>query len=436
MIADNYLPGWARNAGRAVGVFSNVRTEQPMSKSFMPAATNTISRSYYKTASAPAHPEYGVGLRIMACQFLTSCDYTSGKSDGFSSGVNSIAISPDSIGGPVATDARNYSYYAFRKLRFHFISNEPSTDTFRAAFAYFPDSAIKTFATVDFSTMQSTQDSVVTPRRQNCTLDATPYTGSKVWFSEIDSTSSASLRQTEQGLFVSILNANETSTHTGGEVALEYVLDLYGRSPDYNFSLGFKTRQAAKRALELLDSEKIEVCRRDRERLLRYLSRVPNTGDTVTPASIAICSADGKTRCAFDGTSLNVNAPEMASVDLASVNGVQLSSVYVPVNIGQVGTGNVPNANCLNVFVTDASSGKTAEVNSSNQLRISATVPDEKVMVMKAYDSTLGEQNPGTGLIRQPQRDVKLSRVDEEYVRVPPSTPQGPPSRLERKGTR
>lgn len=437
MIADNYLPGWARNAGRAVGIFSGARTEQPMSKSFMPAATNTLTRSYYKSASAPAHPEYGAGLRIMACQFLSSTDATNGKSDGFSSGVNSIPISPDSVGGPMAFDARNYSYYAFRSLKFHFVSNMPSTDTYRQAFAYFPDSAIADFATVNFSTMQSTQDSVVTSRRQNCTLAVTPYTGSKVWFTEIDATSSASKRQTEQGILYSILNANEVTTQTTGEVLVEYVLDLYGRSPDYNFSLGFRTREAASEALRLLTENKVEICRRDRARLIRYLERSPSTNaDTVPIPAISICSADGKTRCGFDNTALSVQPLETPSVDIASVGGVPLSSVYLPVNIGQVGTGNVPNANCLNVFVTDSSSGKTAEVNSSNQLRISATVPDEKRMVMKAYDSTLGEQNPGTGPIRQPQHDVKLSRVDEEYVRVPPSTPQGPPSRLERKGTR
>jgi hypothetical protein len=430
--ADAFLPGWVGRAGRAIGVFGGMpktlRTEQPTSKSFMPSAVNTITRSYYKTASAPLHPEYGVGLRIIACQFLTNTDATSGKADGFASGVAAIAISPDAIGGPVATDARNYSYYAFRSLKFHFISNMPASDTFRQAFAYFPDSAIATFSTVNFSTMQSTQDSVVTPRRQNCTLVASPYTGSKVWFSEIDATSSASLRQTEQGVLYSYLNANETATQTTGEVLLEYVLDLYGRSPDYNFSLGFPNPATAVKALQLLDENKVQVCRRDRLRLESSIKRHVGV-DIVLPACTAICDASSSgVRAAVetDGR-LNVGGEQGTAVE---VNITKWNSTAVK----------DPIAGAPSVVVADgAGNARHAFVSAAGSLEVhtNASSTDSKCDVMSS-----GELN--RCLERELRKlDIKggdskyRSRLDEDkFVHVPPCTPQGSSVRLERTTTR
>lgn len=419
-----------------------------MSKSFMPAATNTITRSYYKTSSAPLHPEYGAGLRVNACQFLTSVDATSGKADGFASGVASIAISPDSIGGPMSTDARNYSYYAFRALRFHFISNEPSTDTFRQAFAYFPDSAIASFATVNFSTMQSTQDSVVTSRRQNCTLVSTPYTGAKVWFTEIDSASSASLRQTEQGVLYSFLNANETTTHTSGEVLIEYVLDLYGRSPDYAFTMAFRDAATARRALRCMDDNKVEICKRDRARLLRCLA-LRGSSDTVLPAAVCISAPDGKTRCSLDDSSMVVSAGSGGAgrleVNLAAVGDTDLKSVYVPVNICQVATSNVPDSGVLGVVVHGGDdTSHVASVTSGGHLEVKTNVSCSRLLgsVGEKERFEKGEQNPGTAALRQLRIDATDSKyrerinVDEEYVRVPPSTPQRPLVAMKRQETK
>jgi len=177
-----------------------------------------------------------------------------------------LGISPDIIGGQIALDARNYSFYRFQKIRFIFVMNAPSTDSLGVAVAYEPDSAIADFQTVTVETIAQTTDYMQFTRKQMgpviwdlTKLKATEF---KKFATEVDTTSSSSKRMTIQGVCYFYYTASDTATTTVyGDVLMEYQLSLYNRAPDYGFTISIPDRLFARLIWEKVEEYLNEMLR-------------------------------------------------------------------------------------------------------------------------------------------------------------------------------
>ncbi len=196
----------------------------------------------FNVGSAPAHRDFGSGIRITGRQYLCPLTTAVGSPDIFGSGqatvtANLYKLSPDSLNGRVALMARNYTRFAFRKVRFVYTPDCSNTTAGSFAMGYSNDPETNSFSTPSFTQVQSMQPSALTAYREPVYLDV-KYTGDLTWFTEIDAGTSAASRLTYQGELVAYGSANYGSATNLGQFWIEYVLDLYGNSIDYGFSVG------------------------------------------------------------------------------------------------------------------------------------------------------------------------------------------------------
>jgi len=154
-----------------------------------------------------------------------------------------LSLSPDVLGGQMALDARNYSYYKFLAVEIIFIMNAPSTDALGVGCAFSPDPAIADFQTVTAASIKTSKDYFSFTRKEpkpimwsiTRTLKDVQY---QKLNTEYDSTSSASKRQTLNGIFYFFFSANDTSATTVyGDVLIKFSLKLMNREPDYGFNI-------------------------------------------------------------------------------------------------------------------------------------------------------------------------------------------------------
>jgi hypothetical protein len=246
-------------------------------------------RAYYMTGTAPKVAGYTSGLRIVACQTLVLVAQKQSVTSAFNIGggiQDSILLSPDFIGGQMALDARNYGRYRFASIALEHVSNlqvgatTSGTITSLAqnyTLAFISDAAAPTFVT-SFSaiSLQGVADSTVIPVwTQGGMVVKNLGLKSNLYYTEYDSTSSASVRASCQGIIMGQWNtapgASDAAVNTVGEVIIHYVLDLYDRAPDYGFTMSVDP-SVGKEALELLYlTYRDKVSRRDRLTLSRLL---------------------------------------------------------------------------------------------------------------------------------------------------------------------
>lgn len=210
----------------------------------IPVTTSTVRSNYRSLSAAPKFKGFSGGLRIVASQHLTvvgaANTFARALADG---GSNGIPLSPDFIGGAMATDARNYNRFVFREVTFEYIPNVGSGGPLTATacqsvcFAYTADADADAFAGISFFSLQNVKDSVTGQTWARFALPVKPL-GDILYYTEEDSTSSASIRQTCQGLFCGMFSIVANATQASiGNVVMHYVLDLYDRSMDYGFTI-------------------------------------------------------------------------------------------------------------------------------------------------------------------------------------------------------
>jgi len=166
------------------------------------------------------------------------------------SAVSSLALSPDAIGGQMANDARNYSYYVFKKVRILSQMNAPSTDGIGIRMAYLPDASIGSFQTITSDTIQQSRDFMSFSRKQqgDIIFDVTQLkTGQfKKYNTELDTSSSVSIRNCQQGILYFFFDVPDVSaSQKFGDCLIEFELALMDRAPDYGFTLQVRDRLAA-----------------------------------------------------------------------------------------------------------------------------------------------------------------------------------------------
>lgn len=186
------------------------------------------------------------GLRVMGIQKIGDIGTVGGGTAAAfvigGSQVSSFYLSPDSIGGQMALDARNYTFFKFRKVRLIMVMNAPSTDSYGVGIAFVPDPQIGSFQTVSYATIQQNKDIVTFTRKQTgpVTLDVSELRTAQFqkYNTESDTTSDMSKRASYQGIFYGFYNAADAATNTTyGDMLMEFELDLYNRAPDFGFTL-------------------------------------------------------------------------------------------------------------------------------------------------------------------------------------------------------
>jgi len=213
-----------------------------------PAAKSRVTKNptQFTIGAAISHNDFGSGVRVTGRQYLTSCITTGSDTQLFSGNspvnVNTFYISPDTLNGRVALVARNYARYAFRKIKFVYEPRCATTQAGGYAMAYATDSASNSFVTNDFTRTQDYVPSITGAFRDPSCLEMS-YRGDLTWLTELDSTSSASVRQTVQGSLLGFPDASAIGAVTMGHLHIEYVLDLYGTNADYGFTVQLRSRE-------------------------------------------------------------------------------------------------------------------------------------------------------------------------------------------------
>jgi len=164
--------------------------------------------------------------------------------------VGTISLSPDSLGGQMALDARSYTSYRFKRANLMFVSNYPSTDTNGMAVAFFPDPTIATYQSPTYESIQNQQDVIAFSRKQeNVTVLDIGRTlgknGKDKFHTELDTATAAGVRQSVQGVWYGFFQGNDSTNTTGGEVLLDFELELIDRTSDYGFTVEARDREMA-----------------------------------------------------------------------------------------------------------------------------------------------------------------------------------------------
>lgn len=202
-------------------------------------STQINNPTYWSQESLPQKEGIGPGIRITGRQFFSTAA-TGAANDYIFGGGYKLQLSPDAFGGRVALIGRTYDKFAFRHVRLYYCPICATTQAGSFTMAYYADPAFESFSTPVYSTLMQVDPCVVTPLREKAVLEMN-YTGDDLFFSEIDSTSIASLRQSEQGQFIGMADAAYPSIV--GIFLVEYVLDLYQPITDLGYTLMRLTKE-------------------------------------------------------------------------------------------------------------------------------------------------------------------------------------------------
>jgi hypothetical protein len=198
-------------------------------------------------SAAPSHPEYGPGIRISACQFLSAIGQQEDKQGvflniPFDGNYDGFPLSPDIIGGQMALDARDWSYYVFRRAAIVYTNLVSDTTPAGFVMSYSPDVSSSSTATHNYETVQSLKDTISSPFKSDCALEIA-YTGKNVYNCEVDAGSTAGEKLSEQGFFYGIgSKPSPDATTVMGEVLIHYVVDYYARCMDQGFTLSVTSK--------------------------------------------------------------------------------------------------------------------------------------------------------------------------------------------------
>lgn len=235
------------------------------------SAVTTVNPTWLSMSGKVNHPELGGGVRVTGRQEFISVVTTAGDNQLFAASgatlnsINSVLLSPDTLNGRLALQARTYDRYIFRKVRLWYLPRCPTTQPGSFVVGYVADSK---FPAPTYSTVSSMSPSMSAtfygePRFIDLVDDLKT---SKTFFTLLDSTSDASMRLTVQGVVVGMPDASGIGAVTMGRMWIEYMIDLFQPTLDQGFTL----------RLTKEEEDRILLSRKDKE------SRVPCASDIST----------------------------------------------------------------------------------------------------------------------------------------------------------
>jgi hypothetical protein len=192
------------------------------------------------TGKGLTHTEYGSGLRCVGRQLMFPIVTTATDSTVFSS-TGKATVSSGSIffatpyffNDRLASLASLYQRYAFRSMKFKYITRVGTTQVGAMALAYASDSGIvnaSTSSATNYSNIQDIEPCKIFPFRKEMEELTMSYSGDKTWYVLYDSNSSATteqLRQNVQGALLGYSDVSSIGVVNMGELYVEYVVDLY-----------------------------------------------------------------------------------------------------------------------------------------------------------------------------------------------------------------
>jgi len=204
--------------------------------------------TYLRVSKAVSHNDFGSGVRIEGRQLLTDITTTAGDNQLFagtgtaSTTINAVLLSPDILNGRLALQARTYSRYAFRRVVLHYVPRVATTDVGQFVLSYNIDSAASNVSSGSFAALTSNSTAMVTAFRKEAKM-AFSYSGDMTWATEYDTTDYGGQRTTAQGAIQGYPDASSIGALQHGWVWIEYVIDLYGSSQDFGFTLSLKSEE-------------------------------------------------------------------------------------------------------------------------------------------------------------------------------------------------
>lgn len=189
------------------------------------------------------HSEYGPAVRFEGRQSLALVTTTAGDAQFFATSggatlgsINHIYISPDALNVNLALIARNYTRYAFRKLRFIYVTRVATTQAGSGCLAYSTDGGETLAASNSFASIQALTPNVLFPFRKVTECLEASFSGQRTWMTEQDVATTAGYRQTVQGTLIGYPDSAIAAVNMG-EILVEYVVDLYQPASDYGFTM-------------------------------------------------------------------------------------------------------------------------------------------------------------------------------------------------------
>lgn len=237
-------------------------------------AVTTVNPTWLSMSGKVNHPELGGGVRITGRQEMNPVITTATDSQLFGAGtastnsINAIYLSPDTLNGRLALQARTYDRYVFRKVRLWYLPRVPTTQPGSFALGYVNDSKFPAPTFSNISSMCPSMNATFygEPRYVDLVDDMNTQ---KTYFCLLDVTSEASLRQTVQGVILGAPDVTSIGAVTMGRIWIEYMIDLYQPTIDQGFTL----------RLTKEEEEKILSSRKEKESL-------SSAADTCTEISL------------------------------------------------------------------------------------------------------------------------------------------------------
>ncbi len=216
----------------------------------LPAAFNTFcgNSTFLREAGSVKHPMVGIeGIALVGCQPLTDVITTGANSNLFtngtlaSAGVNSIALSVDALNGPLAAQANLHTKYVIRDILFEFVSNVATSQAGSMALGVLVDGATAS-GPASFSEVRQLIPSCSFPFRTDKAYLHYHYDGLDLWFTELDTASNASSRQTIQATLFGYPSASSIGAVTQGYINVWYNIELYQPVNSQGFTVTVKSR--------------------------------------------------------------------------------------------------------------------------------------------------------------------------------------------------
>lgn len=180
------------------------------------------------------HTEYGTAVRVKGRQQIVLVTTTGSDTSCFANGIgtlnssNLFFIGPYQMNDRLVSFAQMYQRYAFRKLKFIYVTRVGTTQVGSFALGYNTDSDVGSNAvSPTYATLQSMEYCKIIPFRKEISCMEVSYMGQRTWYTTEQVSTSADVRQSVQGLLYGYPDTSSIGNTNMGEIYLDYVVDFY-----------------------------------------------------------------------------------------------------------------------------------------------------------------------------------------------------------------
>ncbi len=273
--------------------FSNSST---VPSAFCNVDTNS---TFQRLEGAVHHKGLGLdGIALVGCQPFANV-VTTGTDSQFMTGtalatrtdVNSIAISPDVLNGPLAAQANLHAKYFFTDIMIEYVSTVATTQAGAFCMAL-SKNFVSNSPPADFSEARQISPSVTAPfRADRVMIHLHDSDSSELFWTELNVTTAADCKQTIQYGFFGFPSASSIGAVNQGYLNIWYRIELYQSTQTQGFTMRIKSKEEAEFLKKTLleyrqktaDSDEKERDDEDEGGLVRVAHfRTPKKSDSTT----------------------------------------------------------------------------------------------------------------------------------------------------------